>query len=92
MDLLVAVACTVLVVAAQVPVVRGCCAEEDGRGQVVAPSFAELIHFPWDTRLDGHTVTCQGESKWSGSGTRWHAGRSSTKNHRNTGTIQAEGT
>lgn len=68
-----------LVVAAQVPVVRGCCTEEDGRGQVVAPSFAEFIHFPWDTRLDGHTVTCQDEIRWSGSGTGWHTSRSSTK-------------
>lgn len=80
-----------LVVAAQVPVVGRRRAEEDGRGQVVAPGFAELIRLPWDTWLDGHTVTCQDESRWTGSGTGWHTSRRSTKHYRNTSTIQAGG-
>lgn len=63
---LVAVAGTVLVVAAQVAVIRWRCAEEDGGRQVIAARFAELVHLPGDTRLDGHTVTCQGESRLLG--------------------------
>lgn len=54
-----------LVVAAQVPIVRRRCAEEDGWRQVIAASFAELVCFSRDARLDGHSITCQDERRLS---------------------------
>lgn len=60
-----------LVVAAQVAVVGRRRAEEDGWRQVVAAGFAELVHFSRDAGLDGHSVTCQGESRPSNSRRRW---------------------
>lgn len=54
-----------LVVAAQVPIVGRRRAEEDGWGQVIAASFAELIRFSRDAGLDGHSITCQDERRRS---------------------------
>lgn len=90
-DWLVAVAGTVLVVAAQVPIIRRRCTEEDGWRQVVAASFAELICFSRDTRLDGHTITCQGESRVCYSEERWSRSMGSSEQHETLAREKREG-
>lgn len=47
---------TVLVESAQVSVVRGCGAEEDGGRQVIASIFEELVHLSGHARLHGYSV------------------------------------
>ena len=47
----------VCVVSAQVPIIRGCGTEEDGRRQVIASVLEELVHLTGHARLDGHSVT-----------------------------------
>lgn len=56
-NVLVAEVGVVFVVSAEVSIIRGCGAEEDGRRQVVFPGFEVLVHLPWDTGLDGHSVS-----------------------------------
>lgn len=55
--LLVAEVGVMLVVSAQVSVIGGCGAEEDGGRQVVSSVFEELVHLTGDAGFDGHPVT-----------------------------------
>lgn len=54
--LLVTKGSIVLVVSAQVSIVRGCGTEEDGRRQVILSLFDELVSLTGHTRLNGHSV------------------------------------
>lgn len=54
---LVTEVCIVLVESAQVAVVRRRGAEEDGRRQVVAAVFEELVHLSGNAWLNGHPVS-----------------------------------
>lgn len=53
----------VLVVSAQVSMVRGRGTKEDGGRQVVSSVFEELVHLTWNTRLNGHSVTFKKQAK-----------------------------
>lgn len=57
--LLVAEVGIVFVVSAKVSIIRGCGTEEDGRREVVFPSFEVFVHLTWDTRLDGHSISLE---------------------------------
>lgn len=54
---LVTEVCIVLVESAQVSVVWGRGAEENGGRQVVATVFEELVHLPGHARLNGYPVS-----------------------------------
>lgn len=53
---------TVLVVLAQISIVRRCGTEEDGGRQVITSVFEELVHLTGHTRLNGHSVTLKNTS------------------------------
>lgn len=55
-NLLVTKVGVVRVESAQVSIVRGCGAEEDGGRQVVLSSFEVFVHVTGHTRLNGHSV------------------------------------